>query len=73
MKNYVKEKRRSLGLTQNQLAVMAGLTQATVSRIENGAAPSLWAALLIAHALDAPVEDLFALDTDDIPDVFKSI
>lgn len=63
----MKEKRRSLGLTQNQLAVMAGLTQATVSRIENGAAPSLWAALLIARALDVHAEELFTLEQEELP------
>ena len=73
MKNYVKEKRRSSGLTQKQLAQRAGITQATVSRIESGVPPSLWVALLIAHALDAPVEDLFVLEPDDLPEVFKSI
>lgn len=68
MKNYVKEKRRSLDLTQNQLAVRAGVTQATVSRIENGVPPSLWTALLIARALDTPVEVLFALEKYELPE-----
>ena len=69
----MKEKRRSSGFTQKQLAQRAGITQATVSRIESGVPPSLWVALLIAHALDAPVEDLFVLEPDDLPKVFKSI
>ena len=69
----MKEKRRSSGFTQKQLAQRAGITQATVSRIENGVPPSLWVALLIAHALDTPVEDLFVLEPDDLPEVFKSI
>ena len=71
MKNYLKEKRCSSGITQEQLARRAGLTQATISRIESGVPPSLFTALLLARALAVPVEELFALDEDDLPKNFK--
>lgn len=72
MKNYLKEKRCSSGLTQAELAHKAGLTQATISRIESGVPPSLFTALLLARTLDVPVEDLFTLDDDDLPRDFRS-
>lgn len=54
-------------MTQEQLARKSGLTQATISRIESGIPPSLYTALLLARVLAVPVEELFALDEDDLP------
>lgn len=71
MKNYLKEKRCSSGMTQEQLARRAGLTQATISRIESGIPPSLYTALMLARVLAVPVEELFALDEDDLPRNFR--
>lgn len=71
MKNYLKEKRCSSGMTQEQLARRAGLTQATISRIESGIPPSLYTVLLLARVLAVPVEELFALDEDDLPRNFR--
>lgn len=71
MKNYLKEKRCSSGMTQEQLARKSGLTQATISRIESGIPPSLYTALLLARVLAVPVEELFALDEDDLPRNFR--
>ena len=73
MKNYLKEKRCSSGMTQEQLARKSGLTQATISRIESGIPPSLYTALLLARVLAVPVEELFALDEDDLPRNFKPL
>jgi transcriptional regulator with XRE-family HTH domain len=67
MKNYLKEKRCSSGMTQEQLARKSGLTQATISRIESGIPPSLYTVLLLSRVLAVPVEELFALDEDDLP------
>ena len=58
-------------MTQEQLARRAGLTQATISRIESGIPPSLYTTLLLARVLAVPVEELFALDEDDLPRNFK--
>lgn len=58
-------------MTQEQLARKSGLTQATISRIESGVPPSLFTALLLASVLAVPVEELFALDEDDLPKNFK--
>ena len=71
MKNYLKEKRCSSGMTQEQLARKSGLTQATISRIESGIPASLYTALLRARVLAVPVEELFALDEDDLPRNFR--
>lgn len=71
MKNYLKEKRCSSGMTQEQLARKSGLTQATISRIESGIPPSLYTALMLARVLAVPVEELFALDEDDLPRNFR--
>ena len=73
MKNYLKEKRCSSGMTQEQLARKSGLTQATISRIESGIPPSLYTALMLARVLAVPVEELFALDEDDLPRNFRPL
>lgn len=55
--------RRSLGLTQADLATAAGLSRALVSAVETGRhTPSVDAALALAAALDASVEHLFTSD-----------
>lgn len=58
-------------MTQEQLARKSGLTQATISRIESGIPPSLYTALMLARVLAVPVEELFALDEDDLPRNFR--
>ena len=60
-------------MTQEQLARKSGLTQATISRIEGGIPPSLYTALLLARVLAVPVEELFALDEDDLPRNFRPL
>lgn len=52
--------RRRLGILQSELASRAGLSQATVSKIESGSArPSIVSALRIAAVLQTDVERLF--------------
>lgn len=50
------------GLTQGELAERAGVSRKTVNTIENGVfTPSVTVALLLAQALDVPLDDLFRL------------
>jgi putative molybdopterin biosynthesis protein len=52
--------RQARGLTQQQLAGMAGIARQTLSAIESGLSdPSLRNALALAHALGVEVEELF--------------
>jgi DNA-binding XRE family transcriptional regulator len=54
------ERRQMFGLSQTQLAVLAGVTQQAVSAIETGAAnPRITTARKIALALSTDLETLF--------------
>lgn len=53
--------RRKLGMTQETLADLAGITVRTVQRIENGQTiPRAHTARVLAHSLQLPLEDLYA-------------
>lgn len=61
----MRERREALGLSQADLAKMAGVGQHTVSDIETGRhIPRVDVAILIARALMQPVEDLFLVAED---------
>jgi len=47
------------GLTQVNLARMAGVDPVTIHRLENGCRPSTKSANAIAHVLGRPVEAIF--------------
>lgn len=70
--NRLKHYRRLRGdLTQQELADRTGVSRQSIISIENGRfRPSVELALRLARALDAQVEDLFAL-TDDAADAAK--
>jgi transcriptional regulator with XRE-family HTH domain len=52
--------RKRAGLSQHQLAALAGVSRSAIARIELGVhRPTVDAALAIAAALDASVEALF--------------
>jgi transcriptional regulator with XRE-family HTH domain len=56
---YLRRLREARGLTQLELSVAAGVTPATVSRLENGhQAPTLVTLYKLAEALEVPVADL---------------
>lgn len=58
--NSVRLKRTATGWSQQELADRTGLSRAGISAIESGRlAPSVHAALALARALDASVEELF--------------
>jgi putative transcriptional regulator len=61
--NRLKVARAERNLSQEQLAVLAGVTRQTISSIETGQYnPSALLALLLARRLDKRVEDLFYLE-----------
>lgn len=61
--NRLRVARAEHGLSQEQLAVMAGVTRQTISYIETGQyAPSTRLALVLALKLGKQVEDLFSLE-----------
>jgi putative transcriptional regulator len=61
--NRLKVARAEKSLSQEQLALLAGVTRQTISSIETGQYnPSALLALLLARRLDKRVEDLFCLE-----------
>ena len=58
----LKEARMKAGLTQAELAELAGVSRKTVNTVENGVfVPSTILALSLSRALNTTVEDLFWL------------
>ena len=63
--NTLKVARERAGLTQAALAERIGVSRKTINTIENAVfVPSTLLALKLAQALDAPVEELFAILND---------
>lgn len=59
----LKAVRQAAGLTQAELAELAGVSRKTVNTIENGVfTPSVMVALLLARALDVPLDRVFRLE-----------
>jgi molybdate-binding protein/DNA-binding XRE family transcriptional regulator len=62
IENNLREKRQSAGMSQKQLADMAGITRQAVSAVEaNHYSPATSVALQLARALHCRVEDLFTI------------
>ncbi|WP_092679348.1 helix-turn-helix domain-containing protein [Albimonas donghaensis] len=67
MKLRVRDIRRAAGMTQEQLAAAAGITQSMVSHIERGRdRPGLETLELLAKALSVEVGDLFERSDADV-------
>ncbi|MGH1396011.1 MAG: substrate-binding domain-containing protein [Trichormus sp.] len=67
--NNIKSIRTRLGMSQQDLASIAGVTRQTISGVESGQyAPSVAITLRLAKALGCQVENLFWLE-DDLPEV----
>lgn len=67
LENRLKVARAERGLSQEQLARLAGVTRQTISSIETGQyVPSALLAFVLARRLDKPVEELFELVGDDL-------
>lgn len=62
MRNAIREKRRALGLSQEELARRCGVTRQTVNAIENDKYdPTLSLAFRLAEELGERVDELFTL------------
>ena len=60
MVNIIKEKRKALNMSQEQLAVACNVSRQTINAIENNKYdPSLQLAFLLSHQLQTPLEELF--------------
>ena len=65
LKNYVKQHRARLNITQKDLANRTGVSRQTINSIETGKyIPSALVALKIAEALKMKFDDLFELIRD---------
>ncbi|MEH2413165.1 substrate-binding domain-containing protein [Nostoc sp.] len=68
--NNLKAIRNRLGMSQQELANIAGVTRQTIGAVETGqCAPSVSISLRLAKALDCQVEDLFWLGEEDLPKI----
>lgn len=60
LRNRIREYRRLLGITQEELAQASGVSRITIARldVDRGAMPSLPTALRLADAFGVPVTEL---------------
>ena len=66
LKNRLKVARAEKNFSQEQLAILAGVTRQTISSIETGQyCPTAKLALMICKVLDKSFEDLFYLEEVD--------
>jgi molybdate-binding protein/DNA-binding XRE family transcriptional regulator len=62
MDNHLRDRRQTLGLSQKELAGLAGITRQAISALEaNHYSPATSVALRLARAMHCRVEDLFTL------------
>lgn len=65
LQNRLKQYRAALGVNQQELGTMAGVSRQTISLIERGDySPSVVLALKLAKICRTTVEDLFILEED---------
>ena len=63
----LKEYRARLGVNQQELGAMAGVSRQTISQIERGDySPSVTLALKIARICGVTVEDIFTYQEDEV-------
>ena len=66
MKNRIEEKRKAQGMTQQQLAVLLGVSRQTISSLESGKYnPSILLAHRIAQTFGLRIEDIFLFEEDE--------
>lgn len=64
--NRLKEYRARLGVNQQEMGALAGVSRQTISQIERGDySPSVTLALKIAKICNAAVEDIFSYQGDE--------
>ena len=67
LKNSLKEQRAKLGVNQQQMGALVGVSRQTISQIERGDySPSVTLALKIARVCGVKVEDIFEYEEDGI-------
>jgi putative transcriptional regulator len=67
--NRLKEYRAKIGVNQQQMGTMAGVSRQTISQIERGDySPSVTLALKIAKVFEVKVEDIFWYEEDETDD-----
>lgn len=65
--NRLKEYRARLGINQEQLGRLSGVSRQTISLIERGDySPSVALALKLSHICKVSVEDIFYLSEEDV-------
>ena len=65
LRNRLKERRAALGVNQQELGRLAGVSRQTISLIERGDySPSVTLALTLAKICGVTVEDIFILEED---------
>ena len=66
MKNRMEEKRKAQGMTQQQLAVLLGVSRQTIISLESGKYnPSILLAHRIAQTFGLRIEDIFLFEEDE--------
>lgn len=66
LRNHLKTYWAELGVNQQELAQMAGVSRQTISLIERGDySPSVTLALTLARICGVRVEDIFSLEEDE--------
>ena len=64
--NRLKEHRARLGVNQQEMGAMAGVSRQTISQIERGDySPSVTLALKIAKVFQVPVEEIFTYEEEE--------
>ena len=64
--NRLKEYRARLGVNQQEMGVLAGVSRQTISQIERGDySPSVTLELKIAKICNVSVEDIFSYEEDE--------
>ena len=66
LKNRLKERRAALGVNQQELGRLAGVSRQTISLIERGDySPSVTLVLTLAKICGVTVEDIFSLEGEN--------
>ena len=66
LKNKLKDYRSALGVNQQEMGKLAGVSRQTISQIERGDySPSVTLALKLAKLCNVTVEDIFEYEEDE--------
>ena len=67
LKNCLKDYRAKLGVNQQEMGKLAGVSRQTISSLENGRYnPSILLAYKIAKYFDMTIEDVFCFDEEEL-------